>query len=84
VHIPRADRDYAIEVGLRMLKLRHIVIENDGIFEANPADLHILRYYANAIAHLLPDNSAAGEIAITAEEVAPAPMRALPASSASA
>jgi glycerol-3-phosphate O-acyltransferase len=84
VHIPRADRDYAIEVGLRMLKLRHIVIEHDGIFEANPADLHILRYYANAIAHLLPDNSAAGEIAIAAEETAPAPMRALPASPASA
>ncbi|MBX3514400.1 MAG: 1-acyl-sn-glycerol-3-phosphate acyltransferase [Xanthobacteraceae bacterium] len=63
VHIPRADRDYAIEVGLRMLTLRHIVKEADGIYSANPADLHILRYYANAIAHLLPGVSAAGEIA---------------------
>jgi hypothetical protein len=27
VHIPRSDRDYAIEVGLRMLKLRRIVNE---------------------------------------------------------
>jgi glycerol-3-phosphate O-acyltransferase len=28
VHIPRADRDYAISVGLRMLTLRHLVIED--------------------------------------------------------
>ena len=28
VHIPRADRDYAIAVGLRMLTLRHLVIED--------------------------------------------------------
>jgi glycerol-3-phosphate O-acyltransferase len=63
VHIPRSDRDYAIEVGLRMLMLRHIVNEADGIYSANAADLHILRYYANAIAHLLPQGAgAAGEI----------------------
>jgi glycerol-3-phosphate O-acyltransferase len=63
VHIPRSDRDYAIEVGLRMLKLRHIVNENEGIYSANAADLHILRYYANAIAHLLPNVSLGGELA---------------------
>ncbi len=28
VHIPRADRDYAISVGLRMLTLRHLVLED--------------------------------------------------------
>lgn len=64
VHIPRADRDYAIEVGLRMLKLRHIVVEEDGSFSANRNDLHLLRYYANAIAHLLPGEEAAGEVAL--------------------
>jgi glycerol-3-phosphate O-acyltransferase len=80
VHIPRSDRDYAIEVGLRMLKLRRIVTERDGIFSANPDDLHILRYYANAIAHLLPGkmpNAAAQEdpmpmVAIAATRAAPA------------
>ena len=61
VHIPRADRDYAIEVGLRMLRLRHLVLEDDGSFRVNPNDVHVVRYYANAIAHLLPDASAAGE-----------------------
>jgi glycerol-3-phosphate O-acyltransferase len=82
VHIPRSDRDYAIEVGLRMLRLRHIVTENDGIYAANPADLHILRYYANAIAHLLPGNSSAPQTNAPAEaqlsSATPA-MRAIPA-----
>ncbi len=49
-HVPRADMDYAIEVGLRMLSLRRII-------EATPdgwavRDREILGYYANAIAHL--------------------------------
>ncbi len=81
VHIPRSDRDYAIEVGLRMLRLRHIVSENDGIYAANPADLHILRYYANAIAHLLPGHANAAQTSSIAETPsssgAPA-MRAIP------
>ena len=53
VHIPRADRDYAISVGLRMLTLRHLVLEEeDGNYRANPQELILLKYYANAIVHL--------------------------------
>ncbi|MES2194825.1 MAG: 1-acyl-sn-glycerol-3-phosphate acyltransferase [Pseudomonadota bacterium] len=52
VHIPRADRDYAIAVGLRMLTLRHLVLEEDGSYRANPDETMLLKYYANAIAHL--------------------------------
>jgi len=52
-HIPRADLDYAIEVGLRMLRLRHLVKEEDGLFSVNPDEVTLLRYYANSIAHLL-------------------------------
>ena len=52
VHIPRADRDYAIAVGLRMLTLRHLVLELDGSYRANPNELILLQYYANAIVHL--------------------------------
>jgi glycerol-3-phosphate O-acyltransferase len=55
VHIPRADRDYAIAVGLRMLTLRHLVLELDGNYRANPKELVLLKYYANAIAHLFGD-----------------------------
>ncbi len=54
VHIPRADRDYAIDVGLRMLKLRRLVIEENETWRANPAETALLGYYANSIAHLFP------------------------------
>jgi glycerol-3-phosphate O-acyltransferase len=52
VYIPRSDRDYAIEVGLRMLILRHIVHEEDDLYYAAPEETKILQYYANSIAHL--------------------------------
>jgi glycerol-3-phosphate O-acyltransferase len=54
IHVPRADQDYAVEVGVRMLRLRRLVDEADGLYRADPANAVILRYYANSIAHLLP------------------------------
>jgi glycerol-3-phosphate O-acyltransferase len=53
VHIPRGDQDYAIEVGLRMLRLRHLVEEVDGLYRVNAEETELLDYYANSIAHLL-------------------------------
>ncbi len=50
VYVPRADRDYAIQVGLRMLTLRRAVEERQGLFHAVPAELPLLAYYANSIA----------------------------------
>jgi glycerol-3-phosphate O-acyltransferase len=52
VYIPRDDADYSVVVGLRMLKLRRMVVEENGQFKAGPDSERILRYYANAIAHL--------------------------------
>lgn len=57
VYIPRQDRDYAIAVGLRMLTLRDLVEERGGIFVAVPEELPLLRYYANAIGHLVGGES---------------------------
>lgn len=54
VHIPRHDRDYAIETGLRMLLERRLIVLQDGVYTRVPKELAILRYYANSIAHLLP------------------------------
>ena len=54
VYIPRSDQGYSVSVGLRMLTLRHIVLEKDGLYSAKPDELALLRYYANAIAHLFP------------------------------
>jgi glycerol-3-phosphate O-acyltransferase len=54
VHIPRRDRDYAIEVGLRMLRKRYLLLTEQDSYRANPGEIHLLRYYAQAIAHLFP------------------------------
>ncbi|MFA6443670.1 MAG: 1-acyl-sn-glycerol-3-phosphate acyltransferase [Sterolibacterium sp.] len=59
LYIPRQDHDYAFGVGLRMLTLRRIVLEEDGLFRPAPDELEMLAYYANAIAHL---NAAAADI----------------------
>jgi glycerol-3-phosphate O-acyltransferase len=53
IYIPRRDRDYAITTGLRMMLLRHMVEERDGLYAANPEEALLLRYYANSIAHLV-------------------------------
>jgi glycerol-3-phosphate O-acyltransferase len=63
IHIPRADQDYAVEVGLRMLLLRHLVVEENGLYRANPDEVMLLRYYANSIVHLLPAAQAAAAAA---------------------
>ncbi|MGH8723629.1 MAG: 1-acyl-sn-glycerol-3-phosphate acyltransferase [Burkholderiales bacterium] len=53
VYIPRGDLDYALTVGLRMLRLRHLVEEKEGLFRAREEELPLLAYYANSIAHLV-------------------------------
>lgn len=52
IYVPCRDRDYALSAGLRMLLLRHLVEEDDGLYRAREAELPLLRYYANSIAHL--------------------------------
>ena len=52
--MPRRDLDYALGVGLRMLRLRRLVEEREGLLAARAEELPLLRYYANSIAHLLP------------------------------
>lgn len=55
VYQPRQDFDYALEVGLRMLRLRRLVRENDdGMLLMAPGEEATVAYYANSIAHLLP------------------------------
>jgi len=53
VYIPRSDRDYTINVGLRMLTLRHLVVEENNLYRAVPGEIKLLDYYANSIIHLL-------------------------------
>jgi glycerol-3-phosphate O-acyltransferase len=53
VYVPRGDFDYALSVGLRMLRLRRLVEEKEGLFRTREDELPLLAYYANSIAHLL-------------------------------
>ena len=52
IYVPRGDFDYALGVGLRMLRLRRLVEERDGVYHVRESELPLLRYYANSIAHL--------------------------------
>lgn len=54
VHIPRKDRDYAIDSGLRALVERRLLDVVDDTYVARPDAGELLRYYANSIAHLVP------------------------------
>ncbi|MEM7212410.1 MAG: 1-acyl-sn-glycerol-3-phosphate acyltransferase [Pseudomonadota bacterium] len=51
-HVPRADLDYAVDVGLRMLLLREIALETEGGVQVADGEEQVLQYYANAITHL--------------------------------
>ena len=63
IYVPRGDLDYAIGVGLRALLLRHIVVEEEGLYSADPGERELLAYYANAIEPLLEDSGAPGPAA---------------------
>lgn len=57
--IPRADREPAVELGIRLLLRRHIIARRDGRLHITPARRQFLDYYANTIAHLLADETPA-------------------------
>lgn len=52
VYLPRSDWDYAVGAGLRMLTLRHLVEEADGLYRARADEKPLLAYYARSIEHL--------------------------------
>lgn len=57
VHIPRDDRGYATEVGLRNLRRRHLVDEVDGRFSVSQEGRSVVEYYAASISHLFRERS---------------------------
>ena len=65
VHIPRQDEEYAVDVGLRMLMLRHLILAENGVYRPNPKETALLAFYANAIVHLLTPDASNGLAAFT-------------------
>jgi len=57
VHLPRDDTAYAVEVGLRNLRKRGMLVETPDGITVNEADRPVVAYYANSIAHLLRNRS---------------------------
>ena len=55
VYVATKSRVETILNALDMLKIRRLVGESDGIYKAVPGEDDILTYYANSIAHWMPD-----------------------------
>jgi glycerol-3-phosphate O-acyltransferase len=66
VYIPRHDREYAIDVGIRMLTLRRLVDEEGGLLGPRASELPLLRYYAASIAHLEKKTGPVGPVVVSA------------------
>ena len=60
IYVPRGDLDYAMGVGLRALLLRHIVLEQEGLYRVDPGERELLAYYSNAIEPLLDNADSPG------------------------
>ena len=73
LYVPRADWDYAVGAGLRMLVQRHLVREVQGIFTPDEREAPLLHYYANSIAHLLREPASDARSAVTKPASAGAP-----------
>jgi len=57
VHLPRNNVSYATEVGLRMLRLRHLVQNSDDGVTIKAADRDVVEFYARTIDHLTPHSA---------------------------
>ncbi len=55
VYIPRNNLDYAVTVGIRMLTMRYLLLDREGVLSANADETALLHYYAASIAHLVAE-----------------------------
>ncbi len=53
IHLPRDNRGYAVEVALRLLMRRGLLVESDGRYQPVTSQRPILDFYARSIEHLL-------------------------------
>jgi glycerol-3-phosphate O-acyltransferase len=51
VYVTTRSRVQTILDALNMLKLRHLVVESDGIYKIVPEEYDVVSYYANSIVH---------------------------------
>ncbi|MGV6811796.1 MAG: 1-acyl-sn-glycerol-3-phosphate acyltransferase [Brevirhabdus sp.] len=58
VHVPRGNIEYEVEVGLRMLTLRKVASEKDGMVQVKPGEEAFIAYYAASVQQQLPAQDA--------------------------
>ena len=51
VYETQGEYENALDHALDMLRIRHLVIESDGLYRAHPDNLHVLQYYAHSMAY---------------------------------
>jgi glycerol-3-phosphate O-acyltransferase len=51
IALPRTSTERLVELGVRALRVRRIVLESDGVLAVAEDDRPLLRYHANSIAH---------------------------------
>jgi glycerol-3-phosphate O-acyltransferase len=51
VYLSKKSGEHTINTALNMLKLRHLIVESEGLLRADSESLGVLTYYANAIDH---------------------------------
>jgi len=54
VYVTTKSRVETILNALEMLKIRRLVVESEGTYQAAPGEDDILAYYANSIVHWMP------------------------------
>jgi glycerol-3-phosphate O-acyltransferase len=58
IYLPRADEEYAVDVGLRLMKMRHMINDEAGALSIAKGQESVVQYYANSITHLLAHDAA--------------------------
>jgi len=53
IHVPRDSLEYAAEIGLKILSMRHMVVGQNEALTASDKERATLQFYANSIAHLV-------------------------------
>jgi glycerol-3-phosphate O-acyltransferase len=51
VYLSKRSGEHTINTALNMLKLRHLIVESEGLLRVDSESLGVLTYYANAIDH---------------------------------
>jgi glycerol-3-phosphate O-acyltransferase len=77
LYVPRRDPVYLLDVGLRMLTLRHLVALDGDLCRIAPGAQQVVAYYANSIEHFFARRQMPADAAAASRPAQPSPARAV-------